>query len=449
MKKNPNCTPAFPKPAFPLPPLPLLLLLPLLLFQSCHNQPKSMTGDDLRHQALTLSKNLLILDTHIDWPEHQLRHPADIGKLTPERDFDFVRAREGGLDAVCSVVYPSYKMDVEEGREAVSKTIDIINNYLQTYPGVVAPARTPAEMRENFERGLISLPLCLENGAPIGDDLDYLRWLKEQGIMYITLVHNRCNQFGDGALDKDRAWNGLSPLGRELVAEMNRLGIIVDISHATDSTAFDILACSQAPVVATHSACRAFNPGFERNIPDTLIRAVAATGGVVQIAFLSDFLQADCLPGWEHILEWADSTGIEYDSDEAWPYIREYGKTHPLWSDYTKVVDHIEHVIAVAGIDHVGIGSDFDGMGPAQPKGLPDVSAYPVLIEELLKRGYSEEEIGKIMSGNFLRVWEEVIAVGDSLREKAVSKLHKSAVDSQHSTVNYPRTIGSVFRIFA
>ena len=396
----------------------VVLFTVLFLLLSCGQRSANINTTDLRQQALDLSQKILILDTHIDWPEHQLRHPADISKLTPERDFDFVRAKEGGLDAVCSVVYPSYKMSVEEGREVVANTINLIDNYFLTYPEVVAPARTPAEVRENFKKGLISLPLCLENGTPIGDDLEYLSWLKQKGIMYITLVHNKTNQFGDAATDSEFRWHGLSQLGCEVIAGMNRLGIIIDISHATDSTAFGMLACSQAPVVATHSACRAFNPGFERNIPDTLIRAVAAGGGVVQVTFLSDFIQADCLPGWEHILNWADSMGIDYDSEEAWPYIQEYGKTHPLWSDYKKVVDHIEHIIAVAGIDHVGIGSDYDGMGPAQPKGLPDVSAYPVLIEELLLRGYAEEDIEKIMSGNFLRVWQEVINVGETLQAR-------------------------------
>ena len=315
---------------------------------------------------------------------------------------------KGGLNAVLSVAYISPDLDTEKGRLMADSMLKIIRHYPETYPEKFALSRTPEEVRSNFSKGLVSLVPCLENGSPAGEDLQYLEYLKDQGIAYITLCHSKANLICDSNFDPDRKWNGLSPLGSDLIREMNRLGIMVDISHSSDSTVIQALRISEAPVIASHSSCRHFVPGFERNLPDDLIRAIAEKKGVVMVNFCTQFLDSVCLKNTEEIQQILESRNLRYDSKEGNELILEFAKTHRLVCDSRQLVDHIEHVIKVAGIDYVGLGSDFDGVGPLKPSEVPDVSAYPVVVFELLKRGYSEDDIVKILSANFLRVWEEV-----------------------------------------
>ncbi len=255
----------------------------------------------------------------------------------------------------------------------------------------------------------------MENGTPIGNDLQYLKHLKKQGIVYITLNHDKTNQISDSNFDENREWNGLSPFGLEVIKEMNNLGIIIDISHSTDSTVIQSLRYSKAPVIASHSSCRYFTPGLERNLSDTLIKAIANKNGVIMVNLCSMFLDSICMKNCSYLLNWYKSNGIYMDSEEGIEFARKYAETHQIKSNSIQVVDHIEHIIKLAGIDYVGIGSDYDGMGPAQPTDLPDVSSYPIIVVELIKRSYSENDIKKILSGNFLRVWNEVIEIADSL----------------------------------
>ena len=225
------------------------------------------------------------------------------------------------------------------------------------------------------------------------------------------------NQISDANFDPDRKWNGLSPFGKELIQEMNRLGIMVDVSHSTDSTVFQALEISKAPIIASHSSCRYFTPGFERNLPDTLIKAIAEKGGVVMLNFASYQLDVECLQNWLYLYyKWQDSTGIALESKEGNEFLADYGKTHKLQSDVKWLANHIDHIVKIAGIDYVGIGSDFDGLiKQSLPIDLQDVSCYPVIIAELLSRGYNEQDIKKILAGNFLRVWNEVINISDSI----------------------------------
>lgn len=362
----------------------------------------------LREEAERICRTNLILDSHIDWPDVALTHSKDISVQTSTGDFDLPRAIKGGLNAVLSVAYISPDLDTEKGRLMADSMLKIIRHYPETYPEKFALSRTPEEVRSNFSKGLVSLVPCLENGSPAGEDLQYLEYLKDQGIAYITLCHSKANLICDSNFDPDRKWNGLSPLGSDLIREMNRLGIMVDISHSSDSTVIQALRISEAPVIASHSSCRHFVPGFERNLPDDLIRAIAEKKGVVMVNFCTQFLDSVCLKNTEEIQQILESRNLRYDSKEGNELILEFAKTHRLVCDSRQLVDHIEHVIKVAGIDYVGLGSDFDGVGPLKPSEVPDVSAYPVVVFELLKRGYSEDDIVKILSANFLRVWEEV-----------------------------------------
>jgi membrane dipeptidase len=391
--------------------IPLIVLLP-----SCKNKQMERSDKALRETAQRICQNNLILDSHIDWPYWIMENPEDISGQTLKGDFDLVRAKKGGLNAVLTVAYINSSYDMITGRKMVDSVLNMTNFYIRKYPDKFAPARNPDDVIKNFEKGLFSLPVCLENGSPIGDDLGYLKYLKDQGIVYITLCHDRTNQISDSNFDEERKWDGLSPFGLDVIKEMNRLGIMIDISHSTDSTVYQALRKSKAPIVATHSLCRKFAPGLERNLPDTLIKGIADKKGVVMVNFGSYFLEPECLENWTYLFyKWPDSTGIDLFSKEGIAFMNEYGKTHKLHSDASHVADHIDHIVKLAGIDYVGIGSDLDGIDYAQPTDLPDVSCYPVLVCELLRRGYTEKDIKKILSENFLRVWNEVLEVAETM----------------------------------
>jgi membrane dipeptidase len=387
----------------------------LSFLPSCNNGKKKPSDQELREMASAICRRNIILDSHIDWPEFIVDNPEDISGRTLKGDFDLERAREGGLNAALSVAYVNSGLDVEDGRIMVDSMLNLINHYPETYPDKIALAYTPGDIATNFDKGLFSLVPCLENGSPSGNDLDYFKYLKERGIVYVTLCHNRVNQISDSNFDPDRKWNGLSPYGIEVIGELNRLGIIADVSHSTDSTVFQALRFSRAPIVATHSSCRHFVPGFERNLSDTLIKAIARKKGVVMVNFGSMFLDSVCLRNTDKISDILKTKGISIYSQEGLDLFQKFSETNKVHSDSKKLVDHIDHIVQIAGIDYVGLGSDFDGIGPTQPSDIPDVSAYPVIVYELLKRGYTEDDIKKVLSGNFIRVWNEVISVADSL----------------------------------
>jgi membrane dipeptidase len=254
----------------------------------------------------------------------------------------------------------------------------------------------------------------MENVAPVEDDLANLTHFRKRGISYITLTHSKDNQICDSSYDDARTWNGLSPFGREVVKEMNRAGIMVDISHVTDSTFYQVLEITDVPVIASHSSCRKFTPGFERNMNDDQLRALAKNGGVIQINFGSSFLDGE-LDKYNdqkraELRNLLEEKGLDSKSEEGKELIRQFREENPkLYATVQKVADHIDHAVKLAGIDHVGLGSDYDGVGDSLPTGLKDVSEYPNLIEELLRRGYSEEDIEKICYKNVFRVWQKVV----------------------------------------
>ncbi|RMF76039.1 MAG: membrane dipeptidase [Acidobacteria bacterium] len=367
-----------------------------------------------------LARRILIVDTHIDVPYRLREHPADVSRRTEDGHFDAVRAREGGLDAAFMSIYvPARYQDEGGARQVADELIDLVEGVIAAAPDTFAPARSPADVREAARRGLIALPLGIENGAAIEDDLDLLDHFHTRGVRYITLTHSRANLIGDSSYDEERRWHGLSPFGRRVVERMNRLGIMVDISHVTDETARDVLEVTRAPVIASHSSCRALTPGFERNISDDLIRAVAAGGGVIQINFGSAFLKPEAQQAsrraWQEIGRYLEEHHLERGSDEAREFIERYRREHPVpETTVADVVAHIDHVVELVGVDHVGFGSDFDGVG-ALPRGLEDVSRYPALLQALLDRGYTEDEVRRIAGENLLRVWSEVERVAAEL----------------------------------
>lgn len=397
----------------------ILLLLAALATVACDDGAEMRQPDPEEH-ARQLAQDLIIVDTHIDTPYRLTEEDADVGEATDGGDFDYPRAVAGGLNVPFMSIYvPASYQETGGASQLADELIDLVEGIVDRYPDKFALAATVEDVKREVAAGKMVLAMGMENGAPIEDDLAKVRHFHERGIRYITLAHSKSNAICDSSYDENRQWNGLSPFGREVVVEMNRVGVMVDISHVTDDAARQAIALSTAPVIASHSSCRRFTPDWERNISDELIRLVAENGGVVQVNFGSGFVNEEYhrkwLAGWDAFEEFVEEHQIESDSDEAKAYRDQYREEHPIeLADVGDVADHIDHIVNLVGVDHVGLGSDFDGLGESLPRGLSDVSQYPNLIRELIDRGYSDEDIAKICSGNILRVWVEVEGVAQA-----------------------------------
>ncbi len=383
-----------------------------------------LSDADLHHVADSLAQAYIITDSHVDLPYRlKVKHfrlekeYLGIPISTKEGDFDFERAKKGGLDAPFMSIYipSSYQKHSDSGKDLADSLINMINGIVDAYPDKFSVAVTPKQIEDNSKAGKISLPMGMENGAPIGNDLANVKYFYDRGIRYVTLTHGKDNQICDSSYDSLNTWNGLSPFGEKVVAEMNRVGIMVDISHVSDSAFYDVIKMTKVPVIASHSSCRFYTPGFQRNMSDDMIKALGKNGGVIQINFGASFLDSAARintalrDSLNTILSEKKLTSADAEAESI---IEQFGKRHKeLYSDVVRVADHIDHVVKLAGIDHVGIGSDYDGVGDSLPLGLKDVSQYPNLIAELLRRGYSPEDIEKICSKNLFRVWNKVIEV--------------------------------------
>lgn len=286
---------------------------------------------------------------------------------------DFPKFRAGGVDGAFFAIYIPADLEGEEALNHAESLLSCVEVTLAAHPDKAALATTAEQAYTNRDNGLFSVFLGLENGSPIGSSLELLDKFYYRGVRYMTLCHSRDNLICDSCASRVKRWHGLSPFGREVVAEMNRLGMLVDVSHVSDETFYDVLKYSSKPVVATHSCCRAL-ADHPRNMTDDMIRALAEKGGVIQINFYPVFL---------------DGSFHEEDMHTA-----------PRPS-YKQIVDHIDHVVSLVGIEHVGIGSDFDGIDVA-PEGLENISMMPKVFEEMRRRGYSENDIAKVASENFL-----------------------------------------------
>jgi membrane dipeptidase len=402
----------------------LAALLPIVMVnfgcQQTQEQPAPET--DFRAEAIRLAQETLIIDTHIDLPYRLQEKPDDVTVRTEDGHFDLVRAREGGLDtAFMSIYVPASLQETGGAKDLADELIDLVENIAAQAPESFAIARSPDDVRALFTEGIFALPMGIENGAAIEDDLSAVQHFYDRGVRYITLSHSEPNLICDSSYSADRPSGGLSPFGREVVSEMNRLGIMVDISHVTDDTFFQAIEISKAPMIASHSCCRHFTPGFERNMTDEMITLLAEKGGIIQIAyapgFLSEAAQKQSTELWATMRQYMEENDVAMGSAEFNDRIALYYEQSPkVETSVSDVADHIEHVIELVGIDHVGIGSDFDGISSA-PTGLEDASTYPNLIEELLRRGLSEQDIRKICGENLLRVWSEVEMTAKELQQ--------------------------------
>lgn len=377
-----------------------------------------------KQRAQRLARSVIIADGHVDLPYRltESRGPdgaltEDVSTRTEKGNFDYPRARAGGLDAPFMSIYIPAKHQATPGasKKLADELIDLVESLAAKHPDKFALARSPADVEASFAAGKIALPMGIENGSALEDDLANVKHFHDRGVRYITLSHGKDNLICDSSYDDKKTHKGLSAFGREVVAEMNRLGIMVDISHVSDDAFWQVMELTKAPVIASHSSLRHFTPGFERNMTDDMVKKVAEGGGVVLINFGSSFVTAASRAyfeaRWKAAGAYQKEHGYADDSPEMKAWGDAYDVEHPrVYATVSDVADHIDRVVQLAGVDHVGFGSDFDGVGDTLPRGLEDVSMYPALIEELLRRGYSEQDIAKIAGGNFLRVWRAVEA---------------------------------------
>ena len=390
-----------------------------MLAIACGPSEKTQLPVDLTEKAKDLAKTSIIVDGHVDLPYRLNKKWDDISLSTPDGDFDYLRAVAGGLNAPFMSIFVPAENETEAAREVADKLIGLVNRIVDDSPDTFAIPFSVADVRRHFEAGVISLPMGLENGSPIGNDLEMVQYFHDRGIRYVTLTHGLSNQISDSSYDDNKQWDGLSDFGVEVVGEMNRVGIMVDISHVSDAAFWDVMEVARAPVIASHSSARYFTPDWERNISDDMIKRVAESGGVVMINFGSAFItreaneytlsRMDAYDAYIEESEFEKNDELQSAFDDL--YARDNGPFP--YATLGETLDHFDHVVALVGIDHLGIGSDYEGVGDSLPIGLKDVSSYPNLIKGLLERDCSEDDIRKILGENLLRVWAEVEAYAE------------------------------------
>ena len=377
--------------------------------------PALLSQSSLKHpQATAVHERAIVVDTHADTTQRLIFDPKfDLGVRHGDGNLDIPRMKEGGLDAVFfSIWVPS---DVT-GLPAVKRTldqIDAVREAVRTHPDALVLATTVADVRRAVAERKIAALMGIEGGHMIDDNLRLLRNYAALGVRYMTLTHFKNNNFADSSTDKP-AHNGLTAFGKEVVREMNRLGMMIDISHVADKTFFDVLALTTTPVLASHSSCRAI-ANHPRNMSDDMLRALAKNGGVIMINYHAAFLSEEFRVASEKqrgdVVTALSAMSKKCGGDEACSTLEGERLDHEAMAkgvlprvSWEKIVEHIDHAVKVAGVDHVGLGSDFDGA--TMPLGMEDVSKLPRITDALLTKGYSTPDVEKILGGNILRVME-------------------------------------------
>ena len=384
--------------------------------------PTLSSAQPVSDQAKKLQSSSIVVDTHDDTTQRLLDSKFDLAIRHNDGNIDIPRMREGGLDAIFFSIWISSKI---LGPEAVKKALDQIDAVRETVrknPNDLMLATSAADIREAKKQHKIAVLMGVEGGHMMGNDLSVLRTFAALGVRYMTLTHMDNNEWADSSTDKP-AHNGLTDFGKDVIREMNRLGIIVDISHVSDKTFYDALETSKAPVFASHSSCRSICQA-PRNMTDDMIRDLAKHGGVIQINYHVGFLSQEfrdyekAHPETEKEIH--DEVDKRCGTNEACKLttgdqvVREFMQAGKLPKvDWTVIVDHIDHAVKIAGADHVGLGSDFDGA--VMPLGMQDVTHIPQITDALLKKGYSESDIRKILGENTLRVLTQVENVSHDL----------------------------------
>jgi membrane dipeptidase len=373
-------------------------------------------------EALKIQREAIVIDGHNDLPwrlrETDLEfRKIDLNKNQPDFHTDIPRLVKGGVGAqFWSAFVPA---DTRKKGTAVRDTleqIDVIRRMVKTYPDTFEMAYTADDIVRIRKSGKIASLIGVEGGHSIDNSLGVLRMLYELGVRYMTLTHSETLDWADSATDKPKS-NGLSEFGEQVVREMNRLGMLVDISHVSEATMKHAIRVSKAPVIASHSSAFAL-ADHPRNVPDDVLKLIAKNDGVVMVNFFPGFITPEDVRASRDMFQVARDLKEKYPNDKEFrAALKEWQKEHPMpTGSVHNVVDHIEHIIKLAGVDHVGLGSDYDGIGIV-PKQLEDVSCYPNITQELLNRGHSKEDIIKILGGNLLRVMRKAEDVSKELRK--------------------------------
>lgn len=376
-----------------------------------------------RSRALALHHDAILVDGHNDLP-WRIRGTwgldfgsVDFSRRRVDGHTDLARLREGGVDAQFWAAYVPVRYIGPEARVTALEQIDLIKRFTESYPEHLELAYSLADIRRITGEGRIASLIGIEGGHAITNSLPVLQELYASGARYITLTHSATLAWVDAAGDEARH-GGLTDFGREVVREMNRLGMLVDISHVTAQAARDALEVTRAPVIFSHSSARAI-ADHPRNVPDDVLRMVRENGGVVMVNFYSGFLDPEGARNVQDLFrEEARIRRENPDPEDFQRAMDDWYAAHPTPpGDIGSIADHIDHIARVAGIDHVGLGSDFDGV-PMLPEGMEDVSRFPALTVELVKRGHTDEEVRKILGGNLLRVLGEVEAIAEDLSDE-------------------------------
>jgi membrane dipeptidase len=403
---------------------PVRILFPLLLLPSLAlAQPRSAAEADA--VAARVLSHAIIIDTHADTPQMMLDEDYDLAEPNSPYMLSLPKMRAGHLGGEFFSIWVDVDWPSQDTIHRALDLIDAVNQQVARHSDELAEARTADDVERIHREGKIAVLMGLEGGHILQGDPRALDIFYRLGIRYMTLTHTKDNQIGDSSGDQPK-WNGLSPFGREIVQRMNRLGMMVDISHVSDKTFYDAVAVSKAPLIASHSSCRALCDA-PRDMTDDMIRALAKNGGVMDINFYSAFLDNRFRQGRAAISKQIDAALAAARAERAKQGKRlSYAEETDIQvrmeanipkPSYTVIADHIDHAVKVGGIDHVGLGSDFDGVD-AIPQGMEDVSKLTDLIRELARRGYSEQDLEKIAGGNVLRVLRQVEQVAHQMQEE-------------------------------
>ena len=378
--------------------------------------------DETAVHARKLHFSAIVVDTHDDTTQRFLDGDFDLMPRNSAGSIDIPRMKEGGLDAIFFSIWIPSKITGPDAIKHALDQIDAVREHVAKHPKEITLATTAAEVREAHNNGKIAALMGVEGGHMIASDLGVLRSYTALGVRYMTLTHSGNDEWADSSTDK-AVHNGLTPFGKDVVREMNRLGVIVDISHVSDKTFYDALEVSKAPLIASHSSCRAICDA-PRNMTDQMIKDLAAKGGVIQINYHVGFLsqefrnaekvdpEINLAIAAEVTKRCGDKEGCQLiEGDRITRAYVEKGKLPRV--DWTKIIEHIDHAVKLVGADHVGLGSDFDGAN--MPYGMEDVTKLPQITEALLRKGYSEGDVKKILGENTLRVMSEVERVGREL----------------------------------
>ncbi|MBQ4846637.1 dipeptidase [Pseudoalteromonas sp. MMG005] len=367
---------------------------------------KDYQASELAHR---LAQQNILIDTHIDVPYRLKEQWDDVSKATKSGDFDYPRAVKGGLNAPFMSIYIPANLEFEgkgKSYQLANQLIDGMEALAFRAPDKFAIAYSTKDIYVHFKQKKMSIAMGMENGSPIEGELKNLKHFFDRGVRYITLAHSQSNHISDSSYDIRRKWKGLSPFGKKLVTEMNKIGMLIDVSHISDAAFYQTMEISKVPVIASHSSLRKYTPGFERNMDDKMLKALKKNGGVIQINFGSSFVTASSR-SWYDVRNKAQKAA-QQSGNTPTDFAAAYRAKNPFpFATLEQVLDHIDHVVKLIGIDHVGIGSDYDGVGDSLPIGLKDVSTYPNLVQGLLDRNYTQGQIKKILGGNTLRVWRQ------------------------------------------